>query len=56
MDLAARAVSPWRRDDGGAVRFRDRLREGLIMIVLTSVVVLFLFVYLLAALLRPEWF
>jgi K+-transporting ATPase KdpF subunit len=30
--------------------------KGLFMIILTAIVTLLLFVYLLAALLRPEWF
>jgi len=30
--------------------------KGTIMIILTALVTLLLFVYLLAALLRPEWF
>jgi K+-transporting ATPase KdpF subunit len=30
--------------------------KGIFMIVLTAIVTLLLFVYLLAALLRPEWF
>jgi K+-transporting ATPase KdpF subunit len=30
--------------------------KGVFMIILTAVVTLLLFVYLLAALLRPEWF
>jgi K+-transporting ATPase KdpF subunit len=34
---------------------RERLAEGS-MLILTGVVVLLLFVYLFAALLRPEWF
>jgi K+-transporting ATPase KdpF subunit len=37
------------------VRLRERLAEGS-MLILTGVVVLLLFVYLFAALLRPEWF
>jgi K+-transporting ATPase KdpF subunit len=32
------------------------VREARMMILLTAVVTLLLFVYLLAALLRPEWF
>ncbi len=44
---------------GVAVRLRGRLREGVggdVMIWLTAVVLVLLFIYLLAALLRPEWF
>jgi K+-transporting ATPase KdpF subunit len=48
-------------NDGLGVRLLGRLREGvtggdLSMIWLTVFVTIFLFLYLLAALLRPEWF
>jgi K+-transporting ATPase KdpF subunit len=59
-----RNVVAWNADSrtcrfGADVRIRDRLRKGLkgpIMLVLTSIVTLLLFIYLMAALLRPEWF
>jgi len=44
---------------GADVCIRDRLRasvKGVVMILLTAVVTVLLLVYLLAALLRPEWF
>ena len=44
---------------GPDVRFRVRLRQGLkgaVMILLAALVTVLLFLYLLAALLRPEWF
>jgi K+-transporting ATPase KdpF subunit len=56
VDLASCNVCPGVGGHCRDVRISDRLREGVTMIVLTSLVVLFLFVYLLAALLRPEWF
>lgn len=56
LDLVARSLPRGHGDDGSDVRLCDWLREGVTMIVLTSLVVVFLFVYLLAALLRPEWF
>jgi K+-transporting ATPase KdpF subunit len=56
VDLASCAPHPGRGDDGGAIRLCGRLRKGVTMIGLTAFVVLFLFGYLLAALIRPEWF
>jgi K+-transporting ATPase KdpF subunit len=58
-NLVARVVrfgvgNPW-----AAVRLHLRLRasvKGKTVILLTAVVTLLLFIYLLAALLRPEWF
>jgi K+-transporting ATPase KdpF subunit len=59
--LAAGDVFARTRNDGFDVRFLGGLRESLnrgrlVMIWLTILVTIFLFVYLLAALLRPEWF
>src|SRR5262249_48986879 len=57
--LAAGHVRARPGDDGPHVRLRDRLREGVkgtVMIILAAVVTVLLFIYLLAALLRPEWF
>ena len=58
--LAAGFVLARSGDDGLDIRLPGRLREGLtwgrFMIWLTVLVTLFLFIYLLAALLRPEWF
>ena len=34
----------------------NRFREGKAMLILTAIVTVLLFIYLLAALLRPEWF
>jgi K+-transporting ATPase KdpF subunit len=48
--------------DGNSVLFLHRLRENireevmLIMIYVTAAVAVFLFVYLVVALVRPEWF
>ena len=53
------SVGPW---GNGAVLFlhqglrKDIKREAISMIYVTLAVVAFLFVYLVAALLRPEWF
>jgi K+-transporting ATPase KdpF subunit len=47
------------RDLARSFRVRVRLRTGLSggpMLVFTALVTLFLFIYLLVALLRPEWF
>jgi K+-transporting ATPase KdpF subunit len=58
-DLAAGHGDLGALDPGADVRVRGRLRqslEGAAMIVLTAVVTVLLFIYLLAALLRPEWF
>ena len=44
---------------GPDVRLRGRLRQGVkgaVMILLAALVTVLLFIYLLAALLRPEWF
>ena len=57
--MASRTIPARNAGDGIDVRFRCRLRprvEAHSMIVLTALVTLLLFVYLLAALLRPEWF
>jgi K+-transporting ATPase KdpF subunit len=57
--LDSRPVPSGTGHDGSDVRLRPGLREGLketAVIWLAVVVTLFLFVYLLAALLRPEWF
>jgi K+-transporting ATPase KdpF subunit len=60
VDLAACVMRLGAGDDGGPVRLCGGLREGVnrrsSMIVVTAIVVLFLFGYLLAALIRPEWF
>ena len=60
-DLVACLASIGPRDDVAVLCLRVRLRQGvkdsiMIMLVLTGMVTLFLLVYLLAALLRPEWF
>jgi K+-transporting ATPase KdpF subunit len=59
--LAADTVPLGLGGDGLDVRLRGRLRPRLkgaamIMILLSALVTLLLFIYLLAALLRPEWF
>jgi K+-transporting ATPase KdpF subunit len=59
VGLAARAVPAGAGRVGADVRVHGRLRESLRdrpMIWLTVLVTLFLFIYLFAALLRPEWF
>ena len=60
-DLVREPVHSWIGLDGCDVRLCLRLRARLkgavmLLILLTVVVSLFLFGYLLAALLRPEWF
>ena len=50
---------PGSGDHGTDVRLRHWLRQslkGATMLLLTAIVTLLLFIYLLAALLRPEWF
>jgi K+-transporting ATPase KdpF subunit len=57
--LATSNVLLGARIDGLVLRFHYGVREnlrGAIMIYLTGAVALFLFVYLSAALMRPEWF
>ncbi len=58
--LVASDVSTRTRDDDPLLRVHRRVREDLrrkqFMIYLTAAVSLFLFVYLFAALIRPEWF
>jgi K+-transporting ATPase KdpF subunit len=57
--LASRSVSPGAAHLWVDVSVRGGLRKGLkgaLMIWLTVIVALLLFIYLLAALLRPEWF
>jgi hypothetical protein len=57
--LVARAVRAWRRQHGGVLGVRRRLRANLeeaAVIYLTALITALLFVYLGTALVRPEWF
>ncbi|RPI85283.1 MAG: K(+)-transporting ATPase subunit F [Planctomycetaceae bacterium] len=57
--MDSRNGHPRSGDHGTHVRLRRWLRKGLkgsLMLSITAAVTLLLFVYLLAALLRPEWF
>jgi K+-transporting ATPase KdpF subunit len=58
-DLATGLAAPGSADHGPFIRLRFRLRKGVRtspMLIMTGIVTLLLLVYLLAALLRPEWF
>jgi K+-transporting ATPase KdpF subunit len=60
--LAAGDVSVGHCIDGTVLPVHESLRQNIryevmpMMIYLTAVVVVFLFVYLVAAMIRPEWF
>ena len=57
--MATDPVCPRIDSDVASVWLRDRMRSrigGGDMLILTALVTLLLFIYLLVALLRPEWF
>jgi hypothetical protein len=60
LDLVARDISSWTSRVGPLLRVPDRLREYLegmlVMIYVTALAAVFVFGYLVAAMVRPEWF
>jgi hypothetical protein len=60
LDLGSSVVSSWNSRNGALLRIPGRLRkyveEELVMIYVTAIVAVFVFGYLVAAMVRPEWF
>ena len=60
LDLVASDVCAWARGSRALLFVPDRLRKyvkaGAVMIYVTAVVAAFVFGYLVAAMVRPEWF
>ena len=59
--MASGYVPAWHRRDGAMFTVRESVRENIKvevtqMIYLTAVIAVFLFIYLVVALVRPEWF